>query len=64
MKEAKEIASDVSKELRELNKLDSMGERNRQFDRNRTRLREAEGRLPKSWSSESTKAPSTLQSSA
>ena len=45
MKEAKEIASDVSKELRELNKLDSMGERNRQFDRNRTRLREAEGRV-------------------
>lgn len=45
LKEAKEIASDVSKELRELNKLDSMGERNRQFDRNRTRLREAEGRV-------------------
>ena len=45
LREAKEVATDVAKELRELNKLESMGERNRSFDSNRKRLKDAEGKV-------------------
>ena len=42
LREARETASEVQKELRELSRLESMGERNKRFDRNRKRLREKE----------------------
>lgn len=42
LEEARETAAEVQKELRELAKLESMGERNKRFDRNRRRLREKE----------------------
>ena len=42
IKEAKETAMEVKKELRDLSKLESLGERNKNFDINRERLREKE----------------------
>lgn len=42
IKEAKETAMEVKKELRNLSKLESLGERNKNFDINRERLREKE----------------------
>ncbi len=42
LRDAKETAGQVQKELRELSKLESMGERNRRFDKNRRKLREKE----------------------
>ena len=42
VREAKEVAKEVQEELRALAKLESMGERNAGFDRNRRRLRELE----------------------
>ena len=42
VREAKEVAKEVQEELRTLAKLESMGERNAGFDRNRRRLRELE----------------------
>lgn len=42
LKGARETATDVSRELRRLNKIESLGERNRKFDKNRRRLKEAE----------------------
>lgn len=45
LREAKEVAVDVGRELRTLNKLESMGERNRSFQSNRKRLADAEGKV-------------------
>ncbi len=45
LKEAKETANDVSKELRALSKLDSLGERNKRFDKNRKKLKDAEEKV-------------------
>lgn len=45
LKEARETANDVSKELRMLTKLDSLGERNRRFDRSRKQLKDAEDKF-------------------
>lgn len=42
LRDAKETAGQVQKELRELSKLESMGERNRRFDKSRRKLREKE----------------------
>jgi len=42
LREAKETAGEVQKELRELAKLESMGERNKRFDKSRKKLREKE----------------------
>lgn len=42
LREARETASEVQKELRELSRLESMGERNKRFDRNRKRLHKKE----------------------
>ena len=40
MKDAKETASEVQKELKELAKLDSLGERTRRFEKSRKKIRE------------------------
>ena len=42
IREAREVSDEVREELKELAKLESMGERNRRFDSNRRRLREVE----------------------
>ncbi len=42
LKDARETASEVQKELKELAKLESMGERNKRYDKSRKRLREKE----------------------
>ena len=42
LRDARETATEVQKELKELSKLESMGERNRRYDKNRKRLREKE----------------------
>ena len=42
LREARDTANDVQKELRELSRLDSLGERNKGFDRSRRRLRETD----------------------
>ena len=42
VREAKKVAGEVQEELRTLSKLESLGERNAGFDRNRRRLRELE----------------------
>lgn len=39
---ARETANQVQKELKELSKLESMGERNKRFDKNRRRIKESE----------------------
>lgn len=44
LKDARETAGQVQKELKELSKLESMGERNRRFDKSRRKLREAESK--------------------
>lgn len=43
LKEAKETATEVQKELKELAKLDSLGERTKRFEKNRKRLKDKEG---------------------
>ncbi len=45
LREARETANDVSKELRALSKLDSLGERNKRFDKNRKKLKDAEEKV-------------------
>lgn len=45
LKEARETANDVNRELRALNKIESLGERNRRFDKNRKRLKDAEDKF-------------------
>lgn len=45
LKEARETASDVSRELRALSRVESLGERNRRFDKSRRQLREAEDKF-------------------
>lgn len=42
IREAKEVSDEVRSELKELSKLESLGERNLRFDRNRRRLKEIE----------------------
>lgn len=42
IREAKEVSDEVKAELKDLAKLESMGERNQRFDRNRRRIRELE----------------------
>ncbi|MBQ8563442.1 MAG: endonuclease MutS2, partial [Firmicutes bacterium] len=42
LREAKETATEVQKELKELAKLDSLGERTRRFDKSRKKLKEKE----------------------
>lgn len=42
IKDARETASEVQKELRELSKLESLGERNRRFDESRQKLKSGE----------------------
>ena len=42
LREARETASDVQKELRQLSKVQSLGERNKRFDKSRRKLRESE----------------------
>ncbi len=42
LREARETAGEVQKELRQLSKVQSMGERNRRFDNSRKKLRESE----------------------
>lgn len=42
IREARETASEVQKELKELAKLESMGERNKRFDKSRRKIREKE----------------------
>lgn len=42
LKEARETANDVSKELRALSKVESLGERNKRFDKSRKQLKDAE----------------------
>lgn len=42
LREARETASEVQKELKELARLDSLGERNKRFDKSRSKLREKE----------------------
>lgn len=44
LREARDVSKDVQKELKELSKLESMGERNRIFDKNRKKLKETEGK--------------------
>lgn len=45
LKEARETANDVSKELRRLSKVDSLGERNKRFDKSRKKLKDAEDKV-------------------
>ena len=45
LKEARDTAGEVSRELRKLNKIDSLGERNKRFDKIRRKLKEAEDRV-------------------
>mgnify|MGYP001636518613 FL=1 len=45
LKEARETANDVNRELRALNRIESLGERNRRFDKNRKRLKDAEDKF-------------------
>lgn len=45
LKEARETANDVNRELRALNKIESLGERNRRFDKSRKRLKNAEDKF-------------------
>ena len=42
LRDARETANQVQKELKELSKLESLGERNKRFDRSRRRLKESE----------------------
>lgn len=44
LREARETATDVQKELKELARLESMGERNKRFDKSKRRLKEVEGK--------------------
>lgn len=44
LRDARETASEVQKELKELSKLESLGERNKRFDKNRRKLKETEGK--------------------
>ncbi len=44
LKEAKDTANQVQRELRELNKISSLGERNKKFEENRKILRDVEGK--------------------
>ena len=44
LRDARETASEVQKELKELSKLESMGERNKRFDKSRRKLKETEGK--------------------
>ena len=43
IKDAQNTAKEVQAELKELNKIDSMGERNKRFDKNRKRLKDKAG---------------------
>ena len=42
IKDARETATEIQKELKELSRIDSLGERNRRFDESRKKLREGE----------------------
>ncbi len=44
VREAQEVSKEVQEELRTLNKLESMGERNRKFEENRKRIKDAAGK--------------------
>lgn len=44
IQEAQEVSKEVQEELRKLNKLESMGERNKKFDENRRRIKDAAGK--------------------
>lgn len=44
IREAQEVCKEVQEELRELNKLENMGERNRRFDASRKRIKDAAGK--------------------
>ena len=44
LRDARETASEVQKELKELSKVESMGERNKRFDKSRRKLKETEGK--------------------
>ena len=44
LKDARETAGQVQKELKELSKIESMGERNRRFDKSRRKLKETESK--------------------
>lgn len=44
LREARETATEVQKELRELSKMESLGERNKHFDKSRRKLKEKEGK--------------------
>lgn len=44
LRDARETANEVQKELKELSKLESLGERNKRFDKNRRKLKETEGK--------------------
>lgn len=44
IQEAKDVSKEVQEELRELNKIESPGQRNRKFDENRKRIKDAAGK--------------------
>lgn len=44
IREAEEVSKEVQEELRELNRLESMGQRNKKFDENRKRIKDAAGK--------------------
>ncbi|MCR5481817.1 MAG: endonuclease MutS2 [Clostridia bacterium] len=44
IRETKELSSDIQKELRELSKIESLGERTKRFDENRRRIKNAESK--------------------
>lgn len=44
LRDARETAGEVQKELKELSKLESLGERNKRFDKSRRKLKETEGK--------------------
>ena len=57
MREARQVSNEVKDELKELSKLESLGERNLAFDKNRRRLRELEKKNRSSIKRETSREP-------
>lgn len=55
--EAKDFSRDIQKELKELSKVESLGERNRKFDKSRKKIKDAAGRYKEAYIKETNDKP-------
>lgn len=59
--EAKQVSEEVREELKELAKLESLGERNKKFDENRKRIKDAAGRYKETFIAETNDNPVNIK---